>query len=285
MSDQKPEWLKVRYHRNDKFEEIEAMLDTLSLHTVCEQASCPNRMECYGRSTATFMILGRICTRNCTFCDVAKGEAQPVDRDEPLHVAQAIRMLKLKHAVITSVTRDDLPDGGAGHFAEMIRKIRELNGNKTVIEVLIPDFKGSLESLSLVVQAKPEIINHNVETVPRLYPEVRPMADYRRSLKLLGNVKILNPDIRTKSGFMLGLGETEPEIIDVMRDLREVDCDFLTIGQYLRPSKMHHPVVGYIHPDVFETYRKLALEMGFRSVSSSPFTRSSYNADKVFENG
>jgi len=283
MPVEKPEWLKVRFHRNEKFDEIEAMIEKLSLHTVCEQASCPNRMECYGRSTATFMILGRVCTRNCTFCDVAKGEAQPVDPDEPLHVAQAIKQLKLRHAVITSVTRDDLPDGGAGHFAEMISTIRDLNGNRTVIEVLIPDFKGDVEALAKVVDANPEIINHNVETVPRLYPEVRPMADYRRSLDLLRNVKSLDSGIKTKSGFMLGLGETENEIIALMKDLHAVGCDFLTIGQYLQPSKSHHPVIEFIHPDKFEEYRGIALAMGFKSVSSSPLTRSSYNADKVFD--
>ena len=278
----KPEWLKVKMGNGIKRAEVEEILKRLSLHTVCEQASCPNIMECFGRKTATFMILGKVCTRNCTFCDVQKGFPGEVDADEPLHVAQAVKELKLRHVVITSVTRDDLADGGAGHYASVIEKVRELNP-EVVIEVLIPDFEGSLEALKTVIDAQPDILNHNVETMPRLYPEVRPMAVYKRSLELLRNVKTLSAGTYTKSGIMLGLGESEQEVLEVFRDLREADCDFLTVGQYLAPSKSHHPVVEYIHPDVFESYKTKALEMGFRYVASAPLVRSSYQADRAME--
>ncbi len=278
----KPEWLKVKMGNGIKRAEVEEILKRLSLHTVCEQASCPNIMECFGRKTATFMILGKVCTRNCTFCDVQKGFPGEADADEPLHVAQAVKELKLRHVVITSVTRDDLADGGAGHYASVIEKVRELNP-EVVIEVLIPDFEGSLEALKTVIDAQPDILNHNVETMPRLYPEVRPMAVYKRSLELLRNVKTLSAGTYTKSGIMLGLGESEQEVLEVFRDLREADCDFLTVGQYLAPSKSHHPVVEYIHPDVFESYKTKALEMGFRYVASAPLVRSSYQADRAME--
>ena len=228
------------------------------------------------------MVLGRVCSRNCTFCTVEKGSTQPVDSDEPLHVAEAVKELQLKHVVITSVTRDDLPDGGAGHFADIIRKIRELDEN-VVIEVLIPDFQGKQSSLLKVIEAKPEIINHNIETIPRLYPEVRPMAIYKRSLELLKNVKTVDPQILTKSGIMVGLGETEEEVIESLQDLRNIGCDLLTIGQYLAPSKLPHPVVEYIHPDIFEKYKKVSLEIGFKYVASGPLVRSSYMADKALE--
>ncbi len=282
MQQRKPEWLRVRVSGGSKREEVEEILKRLSLHTVCEQASCPNIMECFGRRTATFMILGKVCTRNCTFCDVHKGFPDRVDADEPLHVAQAVKELNLRHVVITSVTRDDLADGGAGHYAAVINKVRELNP-KVVIEVLIPDFEGSYEALATVIKARPDILNHNVETVPRLYPEVRPMAVYRRSQELLENVKKLSNDTYTKSGIMLGLGEKEQEVLEVFRDLRAAGCDFLTVGQYLAPSKDHHPVVEYVHPDVFESYKAKALDMGFKYVASAPLVRSSYQADKAME--
>lgn len=284
MQQRKPDWLRVRVSGGSKREEVEEILKRLSLHTVCEQASCPNIMECFGRRTATFMILGKVCTRNCTFCDVHKGHPDVVDADEPLHVAQAVKELNLRHVVITSVTRDDLADGGAGHYAAVIGKVRELNP-EVVIEVLIPDFKGSYEALGTVIDARPDILNHNVETVPRLYPEVRPMAVYRRSLELLQNVKKLNKDTYTKSGIMLGLGENEQEVLEVFRDLRAAGCDFLTVGQYLAPSKDHHEVVEYVHPDVFESYRVKALDMGFKYVASAPLVRSSYQADKAMKAG
>jgi lipoic acid synthetase len=276
----KPEWLKVRVRSTQEAAGVREMLKRLSLHTVCEEAGCPNIMECFGRRTATFMILGRNCTRNCTFCNVTKGELDTVDPVEPVNVAKAVRELGLHHVVVTSVTRDDLPDGGAGHFAETVHEIRALNPS-TAIEVLIPDFKGSVDALKLVVDAKPQIINHNVETVPRLYSSVRPMAVYRRSLDLLKNVKDLDPDMITKSGIMVGLGEEEQEVSEVMRDLRAVSCDVLTIGQYLAPSRLHHPVVEYVHPDVFERYKEMGMNLGFKYIASSPLVRSSYKAEEA----
>lgn len=282
MDQRKPDWLKIKVHSGKSREEVEEMLSRLSLHTVCEEANCPNMSECFSRRTATFMILGSFCTRNCTFCNVQKNKPQAVDPEEPIRVAQAVKELNLRHVVITSVTRDDLPDGGAGHFAKVIGSIKELDKN-VVVEVLIPDFQGSLEALSKVAEAKPEIINHNIETVPHLYPEVRPMAVYARSLELLRNVKALDGDIFSKSGIMVGLGEKEPEVIEVFRDLREAGCDFLTVGQYLAPSKKHHPVVEYIHPDVFQRYKEQALNLGFKYVASAPLVRSSYLADKALE--
>lgn len=280
----KPEWLKIKVQSSRNKSYVEKVLKSLSLHTVCEQASCPNLMECFSRRTATFMILGSVCSRNCTFCDVEKGIPQQVDDREPLHVAQAVRELNLKHVVITSVTRDDLPDGGASHFSDVIKKVRELNAGVS-IEVLIPDFKGDINALAEVINAEPEIINHNVETIPRLYPQVRPMAVYRRSIQLLADIKAANPGILTKSGIMVGLGEKEHEVISVFEDLRKAGCDLLTVGQYLAPSRKHHPVVEYVHPDVFDRYKKTALEMGFRHVASGPFVRSSYHADKALYPG
>lgn len=278
----KPDWLRIKIQGGANLADVENMVGKLSLHTVCAEANCPNRMECFSRKTATFMILGCACTRNCTFCNVTKGMPQPVDAAEPRHVAEGVKALGLRHAVITSVTRDDLPDGGAGHFASTIAQMRS-TCTGTTIEVLIPDFGGSESSLGAVVQAGPDIINHNIETVPRLYPEVRPMAHYKRSLDILSRIKEMNEAIFTKSGIMLGLGEERYEVERAMQDLRNVQCDFLTIGQYLAPSKLHHPVVEYIHPDVFEQYRKLACEMGFRYTASAPLVRSSYMADKALE--
>lgn len=280
MNTPKPEWLRIRVQSGGNYSEVENILKDLSLNTVCEEANCPNKMECFNRKTATFMILGRICTRNCTFCNVEKNKPQPVDEDEPMHVAKAVRELNLRHVVITSVTRDDLPDGGADHFARVINEIKKLD-KKVTVEVLIPDFKGSIEALNKVADAMPEVINHNVETVPRLYPSVRPMAVYKRSLKLLDNVKNRNSKIFTKSGIMLGLGENKEEVIEVLKDLRDVDCDFLTIGQYLAPSKKHHPVIEYVHPDIFEEYENKAYELGFKYVASGPLVRSSYLAEKA----
>lgn len=280
INNRKPEWLRVRLTNGTERKEVVDILKRLSLHTVCEEALCPNLLECFGRKTATFMILGKYCTRNCTFCNVTKNNPETVDKDEPLHVAEAVRDLNLKHVVITSVTRDDLPDGGASHYAAVIGKVRELNP-KVIIEVLIPDFTGSYESLKTVIDAHPDILNHNIETVPRLYSEVRPMAIYKRSLALLENVKKMSTDIYTKSGIMLGLGETQEEVIEVFKDLINVGCDFLTVGQYLAPSKQHHPVVEYIHPDMFEMYKNKALELGFKYVASGPLVRSSYQADKA----
>lgn len=273
----KPDWLRIRVRGDHKFAETENILRKLSLNTVCEEANCPNRLECFNKKTATFMILGRTCTRNCTFCNVEKNPPEPVNPEEPENVAKAAAEMKLKHVVITSVTRDDLPDGGAGHFARVIEELRKLD-DKVIIEVLIPDFKGDKEALLKVVKARPDIINHNIETVPMLYDEVRPMAVYERSLELLLNVKKYDKDILTKSGIMLGLGEKKEQVIDVLKDLRKVECDLLTIGQYLAPSRKHHPVVEYIHPDIFEEYRKLGYDLGFKYVASAPLVRSSYHA-------
>jgi len=282
MYEHKPDWLKIKYHKGENRGEVEKILRKLSLYTVCEEANCPNLGECFNKKTATFMILGRYCTRNCTFCNVKKVIPLPLDIKEPSNIAEAVKEWQLKYIVITSVTRDDLPDGGAGHYANVIKAIRDVNSG-TLIEVLIPDFQGDLKSLQKVVEAKPDVINHNVETVPRLYPEVRPMAVYERSLELLANVKILNNKIITKSGIMLGLGECQDEVISVFKDLRNKNCDFLTIGQYLAPSKNHHPVIKYYHPDIFKNYKRLALEAGFKSVASAPFVRSSYNANEMIE--
>jgi len=282
MNQGKPDWLRVRVKADQNTTEVVELLSKLSLHTVCEEANCPNLNECFGRKTATFMILGKVCTRNCTFCNVIKGNAEAVDAEEPLKVAQAVNKLGLKHVVITSVTRDDLSDGGAGHFANVIEEIKKLD-HKVVVEVLIPDFEGKLDALKKVICAKPEIINHNIETVPRLYGTVRPMAVYKRSLELIRNVKSIDESIYTKSGIMLGLGEKEDEVVEVFKDLRDYGCDLLTIGQYLAPSKNHHPVIEYVHPDMFEKYKRIALEMGFKFVASAPLVRSSYMADKAME--
>lgn len=282
MYQRKPDWLKIKVSGGTNRAEVEEILNRLSLHTVCEEANCPNVMECFGRKTATFMILGKICTRNCTFCNVVKGTPHQLDPDEPCRVAQAVKELNLKHAVITSVTRDDLPDGGAGHFSDVIREIKKL-GKNVIIEVLVPDFGGNHEALLAVANAGPEIINHNVETIPRLYPSVRPMAVYGRSLELLKNVKLIDNGLCTKSGIMVGLGEEEQEVAEVFKDLRNVGCDLLTVGQYLAPSVKHHPVAEYVHPETFEKYKKLGMEMGFKNVASGPFVRSSYHADRVFK--
>lgn len=280
MHTKKPEWLRMKIQGSHISSEVNSILDDLSLNTVCKEANCPNRMECFNRSTATFMILGSVCTRNCTFCNVTKGKPQKLDVDEPRKVAIAVDKLKLKHAVITSVTRDDLSDGGAEQFAQVVKEIRKL-GKGISVEVLIPDFMGDAEALAKVIEAKPEIINHNVETVPGLYPRVRPRAIYERSLELLRRVKEADSEILTKSGIMLGLGETEEAVADVMKDLRAVGCDILTIGQYLAPSSKHHPVVEYVHPDIFAKYKKIGDELGFKNVVSAPLVRSSYHADEV----
>lgn len=280
MYTKKPEWLRMKIQGSHISSEVNNILEELSLNTVCKEANCPNRMECFNRSTATFMILGSVCTRNCTFCNVTKGEPQEVDIDEPRKLAIAVDKLKLKHAVVTSVTRDDLEDGGANQFAEVVKEIRALNKGITV-EILIPDFGGDPEALAKVIAVKPDIINHNVETVPELYPTVRPKAIYKRSLELLDRVKKADPSILTKSGIMLGLGETEEGVVNVMKDLRSVNCDILTIGQYLAPSSKHHPVIEYVHPDIYEKYKDIGMELGFKYVASSPLVRSSYHAEEV----
>lgn len=278
----KPEWLKIKAQSNVNLDDVEKLIKGLSLNTVCDEAACPNRIECFGRRTATFMILGRNCTRNCAFCNVEKNHPQDVDENEPSKIAEAVKILNLKHVVITSVTRDDLTDGGALHFAKVVNEIRKTN-KKIKIELLIPDFRGDIAALKVVADSKPDIIGHNMETVPRLYPEIRSKADYKRSLAVLENLKSIDGKIYTKSSIMLGLGETETEVLQVLKELRINDCDFLSVGQYLSPSKKHYPVREYIHPDIFEKYRKAALDMGFKYVASGPLVRSSYHADKALE--
>lgn len=256
---------------------VRNLLRRLDLNTVCEGARCPNLWECFTESTATFMILGNTCTRNCRFCIVAKGSPLLVDEKEPKRLARAVKKLGLKHVVITSVTRDDLADGGASQFFQTIVEVRSINPD-VVIELLIPDFEGRKRAIKQVLEARPDIIGHNLETVPSLYGKVRPKASYERSLELLKLVKILQPDIYTKSGLMLGLGENEQEIFSVMEDLREIDCDILTMGQYLQPSRFHLEVRRFIPPGEFEKYRRVAEKMGFLFVASGPFVRSSYKA-------
>ncbi len=276
----KPPWIKIQHHRNEDFHEVGKMIQSLHLHTVCEEANCPNRTECYGNKTATFLILGSVCTRQCKFCNVSKGTPDAIDPQEPQHVAQACLHLNLEHAVITSVTRDDLPDGGAEHFAQTIHAVRETHPSCS-IEVLTPDFQGSASAIAAVAKAKPEVFNHNIETIPRLYQQVRPGADYKRSLHLLEYVKTLNPSILTKSGLMVGLGESPKEVESTLRDLHLAQCDAVTIGQYLPPGKDYYPLADYIHPQQFEEYRKMALKIGFKHVASSPLTRSSYHAKNM----
>lgn len=276
----KPQWLRIDLSKGRSLNYVKEILEKFSLNTVCEEANCPNRMECFSKKTATFMILGSECSRNCRFCNVSHGELKEVNPEEPENISKAILELKLKHVVITSVTRDDLPEGGASHFAEVVKCIKD-RAEEVVVEVLIPDFKGDEEALKMVVKAKPEIINHNIETVPRLYPEVRSMATYERSLQVLKNVKLMDAGILTKSGIMVGLGEKEEEVIEVLKDLRAVGCDFLTIGQYLAPSDQHYPVAEYIAPEIFERYKEKALELGFTFAASAPLVRSSYNAAEM----
>ncbi|WP_250522862.1 MULTISPECIES: lipoyl synthase [unclassified Caballeronia] len=276
----KPEWIRVRTATgNSRFNEIKKILREHSLHTVCEEASCPNIGECFGKGTATFMIMGDKCTRRCPFCDVGHGRPDPLDADEPLNLARTIGALKLKYVVITSVDRDDLRDGGAAHFVECIRQVRE-HSPETRIEILTPDFRGRLDrAIGILTAVPPDVMNHNLETVPRLYKEARPGSDYHHSLKLLKDFKALHPEVATKSGLMVGLGETEEEILQVMRDLRAHDVDMLTIGQYLQPSEHHLPVRAYVHPDTFKMYEEEAYKMGFTHAAVGAMVRSSYHAD------
>lgn len=276
------EHVRVSPQSLSMIEQMTGLMRGLNLHTVCESAHCPNRADCFARATATFMILGNTCTRHCTFCAVGKGMPEAVDPEEPEHVLEAVKKLGIRYAVITSVTRDDLPDGGASHFAAVIRKIREYDDG-ILVEVLIPDFKGVLSALKEVADAFPSVINHNVETVPRLYPGVRPEADYRRSIELLRTVKILDRNIVTKSGIMLGLGERREEVLQVMADLRDAGCNVLTVGQYLSPSLKHHPVFRYVPEDEFRDYEKAGKEMGFSAVVSGALVRSSYHAADAFD--
>ena len=278
----KPLWLRRKLPDPEALKKMRGLLQRFALNTVCEGALCPNQGECFGQGTATFLILGRTCTRNCTFCAIPSEEHPPApDPGEPDRIAQAAAELGLTHVVITSVTRDDLEDGGSSHFATTVKALKKRNP-QIVVEVLIPDFQGSPTALGKVVESDPDIINHNLETVPRLYPEVRPQAMYSRSIDLLKMVKGFNPGKITKSGLMLGLGEEKEEVLQVMANLRSVSCDLLTLGQYLQPSGRHHPVVRYIPPEEFEELRREGEEMGFRGVFSAPLVRSSFHAAEVF---
>jgi len=276
-------WLRRKLPDQKVINKMENLFKDLNLHTVCDSALCPNRGECFKNGTATFMIMGDVCSRNCQFCAVKKGKPLPLDPKEPIHIAQAAKYLKLKHVVVTSVTRDDLLDGGAEHFAQTVIVIKNFLPKSTV-EILIPDFQGSREALQKVIEVHPEVINHNIETIERLYSSVRPIADYKTSLQLIKRVKIGNQDIITKSGIMLGLGEKKEEVVIAMKDLRKVNCDLLTIGQYLRPSPQHLKVKEYIHPDEFEVYRKIGMSLGFKHVLSGPLVRSSYRSGEILQN-
>ncbi|SFP53597.1 lipoic acid synthetase [Nitrosomonas cryotolerans] len=276
----KPSWIKVRSSSSQAYYEVKRILREKKLHTVCEEASCPNIGECFGKGTATFMILGDLCTRRCPFCDVAHGKPLVPDAEEPLHLAESIAAMKLKYVVITSVDRDDLRDGGAQHFADCIREIR-VHSPQTKIEILVPDFRGRLAvALEKLSAHPPDVLNHNLETVPRLYKQCRPGADYAHSLKLLKDFKTSFPSIPTKSGLMLGLGETDEEILEVLSDLREHDVEMLTIGQYLQPSIGHLPVLRYVSPADFNKFEQTAIKMGFSNAACGPMVRSSYHADQ-----
>jgi len=278
----KPDWIRVKAgSSSSRFYEIKEILREAKLHSVCEEASCPNIGECFGKGTATFMIMGDLCTRRCPFCDVGHGRPLPLDADEPRHLAETIAKLKLKYVVITSVDRDDLRDGGAGHFVECIRQTRALSPS-TQIEILTPDFRGRLDrSLGILREAPPDVMNHNLETVARLYKQARPGSDYAHSLKLLKDFKAEHPNVPTKSGLMVGLGETNEEILEVMRDLRAHNVDMLTIGQYLQPSGHHLPVLRYVVPDDFKMFETEAVKMGFVHAACGPMVRSSYHADQM----
>lgn len=273
----RPEWLKIKIPSGEEYARLKQLITGRNLHTVCEEARCPNMAECWNAGTATFMILGDVCTRSCGFCNVKTGRPTWLDKDEPKRVAEAISTMKIRHAVITSVNRDELPDGGAEIFAETIRQTRLVNPGIT-IEVLIPDFQGDKSALDLVLAENPDILNHNTETVPRLYRAVRPQAKYERSLQVIAWAK--EAGLTTKSGIMVGLGETPDEVIQVMRDLHSAGCDIMTIGQYLQPTKDHLPVHRFVHPSEFAMYTTVGKEIGFRIVESGPLVRSSYHAER-----
>lgn len=276
----KPEWIRVRAGSGERFTEIKRTLREAKLHTVCEEASCPNIGECFGHGTATFMVMGDLCTRRCPFCDVAHGRPAPLDRDEPRQLGETIAKMRLRYVVVTSVDRDDLRDGGAAHFADCIRAIRSASPG-TRIEILTPDFRGRLaRALDALAAAPPDVMNHNLETVPRLYPQARPGADYAHSLALLADFKARHPEVPTKSGLMVGLGETMEEIVEVMRELRSHAVDMLTVGQYLQPSRHHLPVARFAHPDEFRALEAEALRLGFVNAACGPLVRSSYHADR-----
>lgn len=274
----KPAWLKVKLPTGKSYQHVKNLMRAKQLHTVCEEAMCPNLGECWSRGTATFLLMGDVCTRSCSFCHIKTGRPLALDEDEPERVAESVQQMNLNHCVLTSVNRDELPDGGAHIFANTIEAIRRVLPACSA-EVLIPDFKGNLDALKLVMDAKPSILNHNTETVPRLYRTVRPQANYQRSLDVLRAAKEFDPNAVTKTGIMVGLGETKDEVVQVMRDLRAIDVDIMTIGQYLRPTRNHLPIYRYVHPDEFKEYHDIGMELGFKWVEAGPLVRSSYHAD------
>jgi lipoic acid synthetase len=282
LSQKLPDWFKQQLPRAGEMRRVERLLANLNLHTVCEGAHCPNIGQCFAAGTATFMIMGDICMRNCTFCAVNKGIPLPLEGDEPQRIAEAVKQLELNYVVITCVTRDDLPDGGAAHFAKTVRQLHAAIP-KLRVEVLVSDFNGSEQSIETVAEASPEVFAHNLETVPRLYPFVRPMACYQRSLDVLRVAKEMNPSMITKSGLMLGLGEEQDEVIDVMRDLKQAGCELLSLGQYLAPTQAHHPVIHFITPEKFAEYEKIGMGEGFKGIASAPLVRSSFRAAELFD--
>lgn len=279
---QKPKWLRRQLSRGPGYEKVKGMISDDRLHTVCQEAKCPNMWECFSQQTATFLIMGSRCTRNCRFCSVRQGPLEPPDPVEPTRVAEVAHQMGLKYVVITSVTRDDVPDGGASLFARTITEIRR-KMTDACVEVLIPDFQGNRDALHTVLDAGPDVLNHNIETVPRLYPRVRPQAEYRRSLDIIQWAHTYDPALPTKSGLMLGLGEEEAEVENTLHDLQTAGCQILTLGQYLQPSKNHLPVERYIPPDEFEAWRIKAIKIGFKEVASGPFVRSSYHAKELYQ--
>lgn len=278
---EKPHWLRVSAGTGIEYHNMILLINKFRVHTVCQEAHCPNQFECFSRRVATFMILGNRCTRNCSFCGVEQGSGSIVDQEEPVRVAKMVQILKLNYVVITSVTRDDLVDGGAHQFATTIRTIRGMN-KKIMIEVLIPDFQGDISSLEIVLAESPAVLNHNLETVPRLYTKVRPQGDYERSLNILSTAKKISPEVVVKSGFMVGLGEQYSEVCTLLNDLSYAGCDVVTIGQYLAPSAKHYPVFNYVHPNQFKTYEDEAKRLGFLGVVAGPLIRSSYRADFLY---
>lgn len=276
-----PDWLKVKIGGGENFAKMKSILRNAKLHTICEEAKCPNIAECFGNGTSVFLILGDTCTRNCKYCNVKHGNPKSLNYNEPKDVAESVRKLDLRYVVITSVTRDDLDDGGALFFYDTIKEVKSLN-KKCKLEVLIPDFKGNIESLKKIVSAKPDVINHNIEVVQELFPDIRPEGNYKISIKVLKNIKKIDNNLKSKSGFMIGLGETKDQILNTMKDLRKANVDYLTIGQYLQPSKNHAEIKKYYTPKEFEELKNTAINMGFKHVESGPLVRSSYHAEKVF---
>jgi len=275
-----PDWLKVKIPSGENFVRVKTLLRSAKLHTICEEAKCPNLAECFGNKTAVFLILGDTCTRNCRYCNVRHGTPQSLNTNEPRDVADSVKQLGLKYVVVTSVTRDDIDDGGASVFSDSVKEIKELNKNCKV-EVLIPDFKGDIDALKRVVDSNPDVINHNIEVVEKLFPTIRPEGNYKTSLNLLKDIKKINKNMKTKSGFMIGIGENKKQIVKTMKDLRRSDVDFLTIGQYLQPTKDHAEIQKYYTPDEFNEFKEIALDLGFKHVESGPLVRSSYHAENA----